>query len=149
MFSSTRESKHMPKVRALQVQIQTFTVFSLSNHNECYYSLTERVRREKIYSDFFIDASHELSLFAWNKGRGHKLTQAPYFCASQRPSSSSGHGCAIYFKENNNNNNNRNNIGQQYRTTGTLTVRPWQLFVVFNCARCQSRLFAGLKVYKY
>lgn len=65
-------------------------------------SLTDRVRNERILSDFFIDASHELSLFAWNNGRGHKLTRAPYFCAARRPTllasaSHTDNGCAIYF----------------------------------------------------
>lgn len=75
------------------------------SHGIRNYSLTERVRNEKISSDFFIDASHELSLFAWNNGRGHKLSRAPYFCVGHRPPlpspqpslSSSGNGCAIYF----------------------------------------------------
>lgn len=46
--------------------------------------LAERVRSEKIASDFFIDASHELSLLAWNKGKGNQLTEAPYFCLHRK-----------------------------------------------------------------
>lgn len=61
-------------------------------------------------SDFFIDASHELSLFAWNKGKGHQLTEAPYFCLDRISSratgdsstalrqSAEGNGCAIYSR---------------------------------------------------
>lgn len=59
--------------------------------------LSERIHIEKNQSDFFIDASHELSLFAWNNGEGHKLTAAPYFCA-ERKSSDIGNGCAIYSR---------------------------------------------------
>ncbi|XP_055295645.1 beta-1,3-glucosyltransferase [Sitodiplosis mosellana] len=73
--------------------------------------LAERVRSEKNVSDFFIDASHELSLFAWNKGKGHQLTEAPYFCLDRKSSKTSrsstlvrqgndgeGNGCAIYSR---------------------------------------------------
>lgn len=84
--------------------------------HELYYRLAERVRSEKNVSDFFIDASHELSLFAWNKGKGHQLTEAPYFCLDRKSSktsrsstlvrqsnnadSGSGeeNGCAIYSR---------------------------------------------------
>lgn len=59
--------------------------------------LVERIRTDKNVSEFFIDASHELSLFAWNRGKGHKLTEAPYFCA-ERKSSDKGNGCAIYSR---------------------------------------------------
>lgn len=81
--------------------------------------LAERVRIEKNVSDFSIDASHELSLFAWNKGKGHQLTEAPYFCLDRKSSKTSrtsstfgrqgdgsngdnikseGNGCAIYSR---------------------------------------------------
>lgn len=62
-----------------------------------FYRLVERIRIEKSLSDFFIDASHELSLFAWNNGKGHKLNGAPYFCAERKPSDK-GNGCAIYSR---------------------------------------------------
>lgn len=31
-------------------------------------------------SEFAIDAAHELAMFIWDEGRGHKLTEATYFC---------------------------------------------------------------------
>lgn len=48
--------------------------------------MADRIKSEKIASDFFIDASHELSLLAWNKGKGHQLTGAPYFCLHRKSS---------------------------------------------------------------
>lgn len=53
-------------------------------HCSCLCRLADRARNEKIASDFFIDASHELSLLAWNKGKGHQLTEAPYFCLHRK-----------------------------------------------------------------
>lgn len=73
----------------------------------CFHRLAERVRSEKNVSEFFIDASHELSLFAWNKGKGHQLTEAPYFCLdrissrksdSPRAMKQADEGCAIYSR---------------------------------------------------
>ncbi|XP_037042574.1 beta-1,3-glucosyltransferase [Bradysia coprophila] len=54
--------------------------------------LLERLNNEKFSTEFFIDASHEFSLFVWNNGNGHKLTSAPYFCQQRKI------GCAIYSK---------------------------------------------------
>lgn len=48
------------------------------------------MKREKFSTEFYIDASHELSLFAWNNGKGHKLTAVSYFCLEKKT------GCAIY-----------------------------------------------------
>lgn len=85
-------------------------LFSPFFYSYLYCRLAERVRNEKNVSDFFIDASHELSLFAWNHGKGHQLTEAPYFCLDRkssktRKSSSTlvrqvgeGNGCAIYSR---------------------------------------------------
>lgn len=78
--------------------------------------LADRTRNERFGSEFFIDASHELSLFAWNNGKGHSLTMAPYFCldrdstntpttiitttttTTQSPHNDNGNGCAIYSR---------------------------------------------------
>lgn len=54
--------------------------------------LLERLNNEKFSTEFFIDASHEFSMFVWNNGKGHKLSPAPYFCQQRK------NGCAIYSK---------------------------------------------------
>lgn len=54
--------------------------------------LLERLNNEKFSTEFFIDASHEFSMFVWNNGKGHKLTSASYFCQQRKI------GCAIYSK---------------------------------------------------
>lgn len=83
-----------------QLVILLHEIYSLS----FYGRLAERVRSEKNVSEFFIDASHELSLFAWNKGKGHQLTEAPYFCLDRKTSkplarpNDKGNGCAIYSR---------------------------------------------------
>lgn len=109
----------------------------------CISRLSERVRNEKIVSDFFIDASHELSLFAWNKGKGHQLTEAPYFCLERKssrstessaPSSSSsqsassrvrqsgdGNGCAIYSRSHDDSITQWHLYSGSDTTTGTTT----------------------------
>lgn len=83
--------------------------------------LAERVRSEKIASDFFIDASHELSLLAWNKGKGNQLTEAPYFCLHQksnRKTDSSTTPTTIWTRRNDknsrNHDENNNGDGQGY-----------------------------------
>lgn len=103
--------------------------FSPSIH---IYRLAERIRNERILSDFFIDASHELSLFAWNKGNGYKLTEAPYFCLQRKSSKSTepfelptttttigeGNGCAIYSR-NRDDGISQNHLYSADTTTGT------------------------------
>ncbi|KAJ6650035.1 Beta-1,3-glucosyltransferase, partial [Pseudolycoriella hygida] len=54
--------------------------------------LLERLNNEKFSTEFFIDPSHEFSMFVWNNGKGHKLKSAPYFCQQRKI------GCAIYSK---------------------------------------------------
>lgn len=46
------------------------------------HSLRHRttVAAPKFASEFAIDAGHELAMFIWDEGRGHKLTEATYFC---------------------------------------------------------------------
>lgn len=58
----------------------------------CLSRLLERLNNEKFSTEFFIDASHEFSMFVWNNGKGHKLRSAPYFCRQRKI------GCAIYSK---------------------------------------------------
>lgn len=100
--------------------------------------LAERVRNEHILSDFFIDASHELSLLAWNKGKGYKLTEAPYFCLERKSTKSTtkpndshptghGNGCAIYSR------NRDDGISQNHLySTDTTTGTTRQSFVSTN-----------------
>lgn len=52
--------------------------------------LVHRLPNTTLSSDFFIDASHELALFIWNKNNGVRLRAVPYLCARKRKN------CAIY-----------------------------------------------------
>lgn len=79
--------------------------------------LADRVRSEKIASDFFIDASHELSLLAWNKGKGLQLTEAPYFCLHRKPSRKTDSSSTRVTRRNDKsskNNDENNGDGQGY-----------------------------------
>lgn len=84
------------------------------------YRLAERARSEKIASDFFIDASHELSLLAWNEGKGNQLTEAPYFCLHRKSNRRTGSSTAQRTRwtrqddKNSNNHDENNGDGQGY-----------------------------------
>lgn len=84
----------------------------------CFLSssrLAERARSEKIASDFFIDASHELSLLAWNKGKGNQLTEAPYFCLHRKSNRKTGSSTAQRARWKRDDKNDENNgDGQGY-----------------------------------
>lgn len=57
--------------------------------------LVERIRSEKITSDFFIDASHELALFIWDNGKGVRMTSKKFLCTEWSKE------CAVYGIDNN------------------------------------------------
>lgn len=110
--------------QALSLNSPSVVISKTTCYSNCIFfhlrvhRLAERVRNEKVTSDFFIDASHELSMFAWNKGKGYQLTEAPYFCLERKSSKSTessssssstsvlsgarqsgdGNGCAIYSR---------------------------------------------------
>jgi hypothetical protein len=55
------------------------------------YRLVLRLMNTPLAYDFFIDASHELAMFAWNEGRGTRLSARPSFiCAKYEER------CALY-----------------------------------------------------
>lgn len=96
----------------------SITLLLLLSFSPLKHRLAERVRSEKIASDFFIDASHELSLLAWNKGKGYQLTEAPYFClhrkSSRKADSSSTTRMTKRNDKNSKGNDENNGNGQGY-----------------------------------
>lgn len=142
---------HWTRWNEMWFQIKTCKIilsFSIICFSFPFFRLAERIQNERILSDFFIDASHELSLFAWNNGKGHKLTMAPYFCLERKSSkmtatiskaitmstkttqnSGNGNGCAIYSR--NHDNINRNyfySVDTTIEATKSSFVSTFKLF---------------------
>ncbi|XP_026884653.2 beta 3-glucosyltransferase a [Electrophorus electricus] len=55
--------------------------------------LASKVQKEPLKSDFTIDLKHEVALYIWDEGKGHRLTAVPELCTLPEQSTRSQH-CA-------------------------------------------------------